>query len=275
MTAAGQVIRIEEIGNVSIPLADGNNIELKNVALAPGCDSNLISIGQLQETGITYHDNPTAMTLMQQRRVIARAKRTRNLFTLDLAQPGRAMATMTMTIQPKAIATAGRARAMTITGRGRPTHLVSQDKRIRLWHRRLAHVSNARVVRASKLVDGISLDQNDTKYNPAEVLIDSDDSDASDCSDQEESPIQLSAKSAAEVTPRATDQQTRTENLKDIDKLCTPCVGSKSTRVVRRNKSMTATTSKLEEVHVDLWGPHDPPSQFGSIYAAILMCEHT
>ncbi len=47
VTAAGQVIRTEEIGNVSIALADGNNIELKNVVLAPGCDSNLILLGQL------------------------------------------------------------------------------------------------------------------------------------------------------------------------------------------------------------------------------------
>ncbi len=35
------------------------------------------------------------------------------------------------------------------------------------------------------------------------------------------------------------------------------------------------TTNKLEDVHADLWGPHDPPSQSGSVYAAILMCEHT
>ena len=38
---------------------------------------------------------------------------------------------------------------------------------------------------------------------------------------------------------------------------------------------MTPTTSKLEEVHADLWGSHHPPSQSGSTYAAILMCEHT
>lgn len=73
-------------------------------------------------------------------------------------------------------------------------------------------------------------------------------------------------------------QQFRADIINDndaLDKLCTPCVGSKSTRVVRRNKSMTPTTNKLEEVHADLWGPHDPPSQFGSTYAAILICEHT
>lgn len=38
---------------------------------------------------------------------------------------------------------------------------------------------------------------------------------------------------------------------------------------------MIPTTSKLKEVHADLWGPHNPPSQSGSVYAGILMCEHT
>lgn len=53
VTAAGEVIRTEEVGTVSIPLANGTTIELHNVALAPGCDSNLISLGQLRESGIT------------------------------------------------------------------------------------------------------------------------------------------------------------------------------------------------------------------------------
>ena len=265
VTAAGQVIRTEEIGTVSIPLADGSTIELHNVALAPGCDSNLISLGQLRESGITYHDNPAAMTLMKDGKVIAHARRNRNLFTLELAQPGRAMATIkTVSIQP---------RAMAITGQGRLTHFVSQNKRIRLWHRQLAHISNARVVRASKLVDGIDLDNNNKEYNPAEVLIDSDDSDMSELSDPDEEP--LTQHPSAKATPTTVVRQIRTEDSDVLDKLCTPCVGSKSTQVVRRNKSMTPTTDKLEEVHADLWGPHDPPSQSGSTYAAILMCEHT
>lgn len=181
VTAAGQIIRTEEIGTVSISLADGSKIELQNVVLAPGCDSNLISLGQLRETGITFHDNPTAMTLMRNGKIIAQARRNRNLFTLELAQPGRAMATIkTVSILPK---------AMAIHGRGRPTHLVSQNKRIHLWHRRLAHISNVRVVRASKLLDGIQLEHDDDKeYDPAEVLIDLDNSDVSDTSDHEEPP---------------------------------------------------------------------------------------
>lgn len=265
MTAAGQVIRTEEIGTVSIPLADGSTIELHNVALAPGCDLNLISLGQLRESGITYHDNPAAMTLMKDGKVIAHARKNRNLFTLELAQPGRAMATIkTVSIQ---------LRTMAITGGGRPTHLVSQNKRIHLWHRRLAHISNAYVVRASKLVDGINLDNNNKEYNPAEVLIDSDDSDMSKLSDPDKKS--LTQHPSTKATPTTVVRQIRTEDSDVLDKLCTPCVGSKSTRVVQRNKSMTPTTDKLEEVHANLWGLHDPPSQSSSTYATILMCEHT
>lgn len=53
------------------------------------------------------------MTLIRYGKVIACAKKTQNLFTLDLAYPGRAMA---LTILPKAIVTAGQAQAMAITG---------------------------------------------------------------------------------------------------------------------------------------------------------------
>lgn len=51
-------------------------------------------------------------------------------------------------------------------------------------------------------------------------------------------------------------------------------MGSKSTRVVRQNKSMTATINKLKEVHTELWGLHDSLSWSGNIYLAILMCEY-
>ncbi len=76
---------------MTIPLANGD-IELHNIALAPEWDSNLILLGQLQETGITYYDNSATMTLMRYGKVIAYAKQTQNLFTLDLAHPGKAIA---------------------------------------------------------------------------------------------------------------------------------------------------------------------------------------
>lgn len=101
-------------------------------------------------------------------------------------------------------------------------------------------------MRVAKLVDGISLEQEDKKYNPAEVFVDSNNSDASVSSDEKESPTQPSAE-----TPIAVIYQT-IENADGIDKLCTPCVGSRSTQVMRRNKSITTITNKLEEVHADL-----------------------
>lgn len=92
VTAVGQVIWIEKVGTISIWLANGNKIELQNITLAPGCNSNLIFFSQLQETGITFYDNPTVMTWMRNRKVIAQAKKDQNLFTSELAHPRKAMA---------------------------------------------------------------------------------------------------------------------------------------------------------------------------------------
>lgn len=48
-------------------------------------------------------------------------------------------------------------------------------------------------------------------------------------------------------------QQIKADDDDDaLDKLYTQCIGSKSTRVIRKNKSMTPATRKLKEVHADL-----------------------
>lgn len=61
------------------------------------------------------------MTLMKKRKVIAYAKQERNLFVLELAIVKAIMAIKSLNPM----------RAMAITGYGRQTHLVSQDKCIR------------------------------------------------------------------------------------------------------------------------------------------------
>lgn len=43
--------------------------------------------------------------------------------------------------------------------------------------------------------------------------------------------------------------------------------------VVQRQKAMTPAEDKLKEVHVNLWGPHNPPSLSGSTYTSIFVCE--
>lgn len=166
-------------------------------------------------------------------------------------------------------------RARAIIDCGRPTYLVSQNKRIRIWHQRLTHASNARVVRASKLTDGINFDISNSKYDPAEVFIDSDNSNASN--------FDFNSKTLTSNNPTTLDpipiivacQENNAENPDNLDKLYTPYMGSISTRVVRQNKSITITTSKLEEVHINLWGLHNPLSHFRNTYLTIFICKYT
>ena len=61
-------------------------------------DLNLISLGQLQENGIRFHDNPITMTLTRGKNVIAYTKRSHNLFVFDMAIPGLVMSAKAMAI---------------------------------------------------------------------------------------------------------------------------------------------------------------------------------
>lgn len=212
-------------------------IELHNVALAPDCNSNLISLGQLRESGIMFHDDPTTMTLTRGGNIIAHAMRSQNLFILNTAMPGLVMSI----------------KAMAITGRGQPTHLFRKNKRVRLWHRWLAHVSNARVIRAFKLSDIIELGLAKL-YDPTEVLVDLEELD--------DSVIDVQRIDPGPSTSLGSAHQTK-EDIVDsdaIDKQCAPCVRSKSTRMVKREKSMTPTTKKLERS--PYWRMRSPQSTF-------------
>lgn len=125
-TTGGQILRAESIGTIAIPLADGSSIRLEGVVYAPECDSNLILLGQLRNSNITYVDNPNTMTLMQGGQAIAHARRDRNLFILDLVSPNKVMqaAQSQKSTQPS--------QAMAIQGRGRSTDIVSRNKRVRI-----------------------------------------------------------------------------------------------------------------------------------------------
>lgn len=210
---------------------------------------------------IIYHNDPAAMTLMKNREVITRAKRDWNLFTFNLVQPGKAM-----TVVNK------RRKAIAIIGRGRPTHLVSQNKYIRLWHRQLGYISNVHIVRVSKLVDGIDLDMKNKEYDPAEVLLDSDDLDDFNEFNPNNNKAPPLTNTSVPSPKTAVIQQT-TSDLNIFDKLCMPYVGSKLSQIVQRDKSMTAITSKLEKMHADLWGLYRSASQSGNSYAGIFMCK--
>lgn len=220
-TAGGQVLRTESIGAIAIPLAEGSSIKLRDVAYAPDCNSNLILLGQLRDSGITYVDNAEAMTLVQSGPTVAQARRDWNLFILDLAMLNKAM-------QVRG--------AMQVTGRGRPTHLVSKNKRIRIWHRRFAYASNARIIRASKLLTGMG--NFNKEYNPTKIYSDSEQSNSSSDNDDDHAD---NADKTSRDTATATPSNSTMSSLlalsasdNDFDSLCTPCISSKQTRVLVR-----------------------------------------
>lgn len=74
MTAAGQVIWINEISTITIPLSNDKIIELYNIAYTPEYNLNLISLDQLRKGEILFHDDPMTMTLIREEKVITYAK---------------------------------------------------------------------------------------------------------------------------------------------------------------------------------------------------------
>lgn len=78
-----QIIQIEEIDIMSIPLADGNNIELYNITLVLRYNSNLIFFKQFRKNKIMNYDNLIAIVLMKNKKVITRIKKDQNIFIFD------------------------------------------------------------------------------------------------------------------------------------------------------------------------------------------------
>lgn len=128
-TADSQTLCAKSMRTIAIPLDNRSSIRLKGVAYAPKFNSNLISLGQLRNSNITYVDSSNTMTLMQKGQIIAHARQDWNLFILNLATPNKVMQ---VTQPPRAIMT---------QGRGCPTYLISKNKQVRIWHQRLGHVS--------------------------------------------------------------------------------------------------------------------------------------
>lgn len=167
-------------------------------------------------------------------------------------------------------------------------HLVSKNKKIRIWHRQLGHASNARVIRAATLVNGINFQK--AKYDPSEVFIDlkeskyntnNKDNTAEDHNVVNESKQYMNTVVAAPIfqtfaTDPVLDLGFETSTIDpDLEKLCTTCVASKSTQTVKHHNNMIPANDKLEKVHANLSGPHNLSLRSGNVYCAILMCEHT
>lgn len=89
---------------------------------------------------------------MKDGKIIAHTKRSQNLFIFDFATPEKAMKISHKIDIPKQIY-----QTMALRRQGRATHLVSKNRRIKIWHHQLGYASDARVIKAATLVNGINL----------------------------------------------------------------------------------------------------------------------
>lgn len=64
---------------------------LLNVTYTSKYDSNLILLGQLCKSGMSYHNHPDFMIFMQEESIIGIAGRYKNLFILETGLKGKAM----------------------------------------------------------------------------------------------------------------------------------------------------------------------------------------
>lgn len=165
--------------------------------------------------------------------------------------------------------------AIAITGRGCQIYLVSWNKGIRIWYQGLVNASNTWVVKAFKLIDGINFNTSKSEYNLTKVFIDLNQSDASDSYSNCEIPTAINLIASDSIPIIAIFQKNNAENPNNLDKLYTSCIRSKSTQVVRQNKRITITISKLEEMHTNLWGLQNLFFYFRNTYLAIFICKHT
>ena len=63
VTIGRNIIRLNQVKIVTLPLENNLELILSNVADTLKCNFNLILLGQLQETSISYHDHPKYIVL--------------------------------------------------------------------------------------------------------------------------------------------------------------------------------------------------------------------
>jgi hypothetical protein len=257
ITASGHVITSEETGTIVLPLASGKNFEIHGVAYIPKCDSNLLSLGQLRRSGVTYHDREHHMLLKQNGTVVASARRDKEVFVLETATPGIAMMTI---------------------GRGRPTYLEADTPQMQLWHRRLGHAGLTRILQAVKMLDGIKLNTKVAHDEASKDMV-----PELTVNPLNESDSELSVRSKTPDPPSDLENGAGGMNSckvlsgvsNSIRQMCETCVMTKHTATTV-HEPIRPTIRRLQRVYADLWGPlSDPPSLAGNSYSLILVDDYT
>lgn len=125
VTVEGKIIRFKKRDSIRLPTCSKLTITFNNYAYTPRYDFILIFLGQLQKSGIFYHNYLKQIILRQGEKSIRLASRFKYLFILDIEITDK-----TMIIQEK--------RCL--------TELQSQNLYIRLWHHHFWYANTLKIV---------------------------------------------------------------------------------------------------------------------------------
>lgn len=172
---------------------------------------------------------------MQVRHLIAHAKYDQNFIVLEPATPNK---------------------AMQITGYSQPTHLMNKNSIVKVLHYRFGHFNNIKIINSSKFLTAMG---NFNKvYNLIKVC-----SNSKQSNNNSSNNIYLVSAAKALLLALSLNN--------NFNCLCTLCITSKQTQILRKNKLISKVNKKLNEIYVDPWGPYYPPSLFGKIHVIILL----
>lgn len=115
---------------------------------------------------------------------------------------------------------------------------MSKNRKVKVWHCRFGHASNVRIITTFKLLTAIN--NLNKAYDPTEIYSNFEQSNNSNPSNNK--GLIFIAKVSL-LTPSPNN---------DFDSLYIPCITSKQTNIVLRNKLMNKVNKKLDKVHVDL-----------------------
>ncbi|SLM38755.1 hypothetical protein LPUS_09079 [Lasallia pustulata] len=213
-----------------------------------GDDRICYNYGILKRYGWSYSDKDDHMLLTKET-VAIRAKFTKqNIYRL--------------------VVYGGKEVIMAVQGQqGRPTHLMGATPTQHLWHRRFGHASHERIKLASTMVNGLLLHHAAESYKTANQFASDSECLTSDSEHLTNGSKLLSLDMESELL--ATLQADE-----DPPNVCIPCVQSKQTRIIQHTP-MRVINRVLEQLHSDLWGPYDPESLGGSLYAVVLVDDYS
>lgn len=126
---------------------------------------------------------------------------------------------------------------------------MSKNPQIKLWHRRLGHTSNAKVVEVAKFNNRIDIAiKND--HITKNLSFDSEKIDKDKCEDLGQTFTANNKHERLLPLINAINNINGPDNSK-IERLCDPYIESKHIKIVRYKK-ITPTTKKLQKIHADL-----------------------